>query len=81
MEEVRFDEESLAQVNVRILERQKPLLSCMYCGTSWSPGHTVLGTLPHGWWRCPQGCNSQGPWSEGNRIADESEAGERVGSP
>ena len=33
-------------------------LRCQHCGTEWSTNVQEGGTLPHGYWRCPNGCNS-----------------------
>lgn len=31
---------------------------CQQCGQVWSPTLQTEGRLPRGWWKCPNGCNS-----------------------
>lgn len=47
----------LAQFGVSRLNRYGILLQCMMCGTSWSPKLSADGSLPSGYWQCPNKCN------------------------
>lgn len=47
----------LARLGVSRLNRYDILLQCMTCGTSWSPKLRADGTLPPGYWQCPNKCN------------------------
>lgn len=47
----------LARLGVSRLNRYDILLQCMMCGTSWSPKLRADGTLPPGYWQCPNKCN------------------------
>jgi len=58
MAQVRFTEASLARVNVDLLDGSCVRLGCKRCGAQWSPNLRAGGHLPRGWWKCPNGCNS-----------------------
>lgn len=47
----------LARLGVTRLNRYGILLQCMMCGASWSPTLRPDGTLPAGYWQCPNKCN------------------------
>jgi hypothetical protein len=32
---------------------------CNQCNTPWTPVLQPDGTLPPGWWKCPNGCNAE----------------------
>lgn len=31
--------------------------SCNECGQTWAVNYLPGGYMPHGWWKCPRGCN------------------------
>lgn len=47
----------LARLGVTRLNRFDTVLRCTMCGTSWSPTLRPDGTLPPGYWQCPNKCN------------------------
>jgi hypothetical protein len=47
----------LAWLGVSRLNRYDAVLQCAMCGTSWSPKLRADGTLPQGYWQCPNKCN------------------------
>jgi hypothetical protein len=47
----------MAKVGVRLLNKFGRLLQCETCETTWSPEPAGDGSLPRGFWRCPNKCN------------------------
>ncbi len=47
----------LARLGVRMVDMEKVRLQCLTCGVTWTPLLTAQGTLPYGYWHCPQRCN------------------------
>lgn len=47
----------LEQLGVTRLNRHNLLLRCRSCGELWTPTLLADGSLPAGYWRCPNGCN------------------------
>jgi hypothetical protein len=54
-----FNEKELRKFAVEIIDEDSLLLRCEQCGQIWSPNLGAGGRLPHGYWRCPNGCNAQ----------------------
>jgi len=56
---VRLTKNSLAKVNVELIDKDNLRMRCMICGQSWAQDSPSLGSrLPKGWWKCPYwGCN------------------------
>lgn len=55
----RFTPGELKKVGVEIINQARVHLKCMKCGQLWSPNIQPGGTLPRGYWKCPNGCNSE----------------------
>ncbi len=53
-------EKELAKVKVRVVDRNRIWLQCDDCGQKWSPELLRSGRLPRGYWKCPNGCNTDG---------------------
>jgi len=49
--------EQLARLGVRRLNRFNLVLECARCGEVWAPRLEHEGTLPRGYWQCPNKCN------------------------
>ncbi|HEY3443924.1 MAG TPA: hypothetical protein VGK29_24430 [Paludibaculum sp.] len=49
----------LAQLGVRMNNRQEAVLECISCGHKWSPEIDSSGKLPFDYWICPARCNSR----------------------
>jgi hypothetical protein len=47
----------LAQLGVRLRNRYGRVLQCEACQAVWSPERLPDGSLPRGFWRCPNRCN------------------------
>ncbi len=47
----------LEKLGVRVQNRFDLLLECRKCGEQWSPQYNADGTLPRGYWMCPNRCN------------------------
>jgi len=47
----------MAQLGVRLLNKYGRILQCEECGETWSPQPAPDGSLPRGFWRCPNRCN------------------------
>jgi hypothetical protein len=47
----------LAKLGVRLANRYGQVLECEACKTRWSPERLSDGSLPRGFWRCPNRCN------------------------
>lgn len=47
----------LAQFGVSRLNRYGILLQCRMCNATWSPKLSADGSLPPGYWQCPNKCN------------------------
>ncbi len=47
----------MARLGVRLLNKYGRVLECENCKTSWSPQEGPDGSLPRGFWRCPNKCN------------------------
>jgi hypothetical protein len=47
----------MAKLGVRLLNKYGRILQCEACEATWSPQPTADGSLPPGFWRCPNRCN------------------------
>jgi len=47
----------LARLGVQILNKHDLLLQCMTCGEVWATRVEPDGSLPFGYWHCPNRCN------------------------
>jgi hypothetical protein len=47
----------MAKLGVRLLNKYGRALQCQACEATWSPRPTDDGSLPRGFWRCPNRCN------------------------
>jgi hypothetical protein len=47
----------LEKLGVRINNKFDLLLECLSCGETWAPRPHPDGSLPRGYWRCPNRCN------------------------
>jgi hypothetical protein len=47
----------MAKVGVRLLNRYGQVLECEKCGEQWTPQQAADGSLPRGFWHCPNKCN------------------------
>lgn len=47
----------MAKLGVRLLNKFGRVLQCEACKTTWCPQPTPDGSLPRGFWRCPNRCN------------------------
>jgi hypothetical protein len=47
----------LAKLGVEILNRYDLLLRCRICAAEWTPALKPDGSLPRGYWQCPNKCN------------------------
>ena len=57
-EDVRHMSEShLAELGIRVLDKQALTLQCTSCGHKWDPQLDCDGKLPFDYWRCPANCN------------------------
>ena len=52
--DVRLTKNSLAEVNVELLDGENVGLECKICGEHWSPDILPGGRLARGWWKCPK---------------------------
>ena len=50
----------LARVGVKMTGLSNIMLTCMKCGQKWSPMLQSGGRMPRGYWKCPNGCNTDG---------------------
>jgi len=50
---------TLRKNNVELIDKYRTLLQCKQCGIIWSPNLLSGGRLPKGYWKCPNGCNTQ----------------------
>jgi hypothetical protein len=50
-------EEELAELGVRLVNRQDVVLECANCSETWSPQLDSNGKLPFDYWACPANCN------------------------
>lgn len=55
----RMSEAELAELGVRILDRNGLMLECRNCGETWEPQLDAGGKLPAGYWVCPLKCNEK----------------------
>jgi hypothetical protein len=54
----RFSTFEMKKVGVELLGSGLViLLRCTSCDSTWSPKLVGGRNLPHGYWRCPKGCN------------------------
>jgi len=56
----RFSGPELKKVGVIITDRHSVHLRCGACEQEWSPNLLTGGKLAPGYWKCPNGCNSEG---------------------
>jgi hypothetical protein len=47
----------MAQLGVRLLNKYGRVLECDKCHATWTPHPALDGSLPRGFWRCPNRCN------------------------
>ncbi len=47
----------LKKLGVRIQNKYDLSLECLSCGEVWAPARHPDGTLPRGYWKCPNRCN------------------------
>jgi hypothetical protein len=47
----------MARLGVRLLNKFGRVLQCESCDATWSPRPAEDGSLPRGFWRCPNRCN------------------------
>lgn len=47
----------LAKLGVRIQNKYDLSLECLTCSEVWAPVRHPDGTLPRGYWKCPNRCN------------------------
>lgn len=47
----------MAKLGVRLLNKYGRVLQCESCEAIWSPRPAADGSLPRGFWRCPNKCN------------------------
>ena len=47
----------LAKLGVRPMNKYGRILQCESCLATWTPQPTSDGSLPRGFWRCPNRCN------------------------
>lgn len=47
----------MAKLGVRLLNKYGRVLQCEACEATWCPQPAAGGSLPHGFWRCPNRCN------------------------
>jgi len=47
----------LARLGIQVLNKYDLLLQCMTCSETWTPKLQPDGTLPQGYWICPNKCN------------------------
>ncbi len=47
----------MARVGVRLLNKYGLALQCQTCEATWYPKPEADGSLPRGFWRCPNRCN------------------------
>jgi hypothetical protein len=47
----------LEKLRVRLLNKFDLALECVACGEVWAPKYYPDGTLPRGYWKCPNRCN------------------------
>jgi hypothetical protein len=50
---------TLSKKNVEMIDGHTLQLRCETCGAIWSPNLRPGGRLPHGYWKCPNGCNAE----------------------
>lgn len=53
----RISAAQMARVGVRLLNKYGRVLRCESCGASWCPQPAPGGSLPSGFWHCPNRCN------------------------
>jgi hypothetical protein len=56
-DERRVEGAQMARLGVRLLNRYGRILQCEQCRTTWTPEPAPDGSLPRGFWRCPNRCN------------------------
>jgi hypothetical protein len=57
-EDVRhMSEADLAQMGIRLLNKQDIVLQCTACMETWTPQLDANGKLPFDYWVCPANCN------------------------
>lgn len=56
-DEGRLRRIELAKFGVQLLNRYGRALQCDCCGVTWFPEPLPDGTLPRGFWKCPNRCN------------------------
>jgi len=56
-DERRLQGAQMAKLGVRLLNKYGRHLQCDACGATWSPQPNPDGSLPRGFWRCPNRCN------------------------
>ncbi len=49
--------DQLQKLGVRVNNKFDLSLECLSCGEIWAPRLHADGTLPHGYWKCPNRCN------------------------
>ena len=47
----------MQKLGVRINNKYDLSLECLECGEVWAPQLRLDGTLPRGYWKCPNRCN------------------------
>lgn len=47
----------LRRMGVELINEHSLRLQCVACGQVWSPNLRTGGSLPRGYWKCPNGCN------------------------
>lgn len=47
----------MERLGVRLLNKYGRILQCEHCKATWSPTPVMDGSLPRGFWRCPNRCN------------------------
>jgi hypothetical protein len=47
----------MARLGVRLLNRYGRILQCETCQETWKPEASPDGSLPRGFWHCPNRCN------------------------
>ncbi len=47
----------MSKLGVRILNKYGRILQCEACEAIWYPQAGADGSLPRGFWRCPNRCN------------------------
>ncbi len=55
----RFSEKELEKVRVEIIDGNRKLLKCKKCQEEWFPEPHSPGRLTKGYWKCPNGCNTE----------------------